>query len=349
MRRLLVCAILALCLPAAGTAGTGGTVQVVRVTAFYYPWYGTSARDGSYQHWSQDGHAPPDNIASSYYPARGLYSSSNRLVVAAQMDEIQAAGIDEIAVSWWGRGSPEDRRLPVVLQAARADGIAVAIHLEPYPGRTVASIVSDVAYLKTWGITTFYVYRALDLPIADWQAAQPALHAGGATLFAQTAMVGAAKAAGFDGVYTYDIVTYGGGMFGRLCEEAHRLHLLCAPSVGPGYDARRGDGDPRLKPRRNGATYDRMWRAAITAGADRVTITSFNEWHEGTQIEPAAPGWRGRYHYLSYDGAWGLHGIDAEYAYLFRTRYWSDVFRKTVASQEKTSASTTSAGVTPRS
>ncbi|HZT17369.1 MAG TPA: hypothetical protein VFA19_15640 [Gaiellaceae bacterium] len=342
MRRLLVCAFIALVLPAPAIAGD------VRVSAFYYPWYGTSAEDGHYQHWGQDGHRPPNDIASAYYPARGLYSSSDRFVVAAQMDEIQTAGIDEIAVSWWGRGSPEDQRLPLVVQAAHADGIQVAAHIEPYPGRTVASIVADVAYLRTYGITTFYVYRALDLPVPDWQAAQVALHTGGATLFAQTAMVGAAKAAGFDGVYTYDIVTYGGSMFGRLCEEAHRLHLLCAPSVGPGYDARRGDGDPRVKPRRNGATYDRMWRAAIAAGADRVTITSFNEWHEGTQIEPAAPGWRGRYRYLSYDGAWGLHGVDAEFAYLFRTRYWSDVFRSTLASQEKTSASATPSSSTRR-
>ena len=38
-----------------------------------------------------------------------------------------------------------------------------------------------------------------------------------------------------------------------------------------------------------------MWRAAIAARADRVTITSYNEWHEGTQIEPAArPRRRGR-------------------------------------------------------
>src|SRR5579884_3735429 len=125
MRRLLVCAILALCLPAAGTAGTGGTVQVVCVTAFYYPWYGTSARDGSYQHWSQDGHAPPNDIASSYYPARGLYSSSDTVVVGQQMAEIRNAGIDEIAVSWWGQGSEEDKRLPLVMQAARAAGIQV--------------------------------------------------------------------------------------------------------------------------------------------------------------------------------------------------------------------------------
>jgi len=335
MRPLLLCALLLLALPASGAQGGGS----IRVSAFYYPWYGTSSHDGSYQHWGQDGHTPPNNIASSYYPARGLYSSSDRLVVDAQMQEIRAAGIDEIAVSWWGRGSAEDGRLPLVTDAARADGVSVAAHLEPYAGRTVASTVADVAYLKTLGISTFYVYRAFDLPVTDWQAAMPALRAGGATLFAQTGMVGEAAAAGFDGVYTYDIVTYGGGMFARYCAEAHRLHLLCAPSVGPGYDARRGDGDPRVKPRRNGATYDAMWRAAIAAGADRVTITSFNEWHEGTQIEPAAPGRRGLYRYLSYDGAWGLHGVDAEFAYLFRTTYWSNIFRNTPASHEKTRAS----------
>ncbi len=227
-----------------------------------------------------------------------------------------------------------------MIVAARAHGIAVAVHLEPYGGRTVASTVADIAYLRNYGITSFYVYRPFDLAVDDWAAAARALHAGGAKLFAQTGLVGAAAKARFDGVYTYDIVTYGGNMFHRLCAQAHLRHLVCAPSVGPGYDARRGSDDPRVKPRRHGATYDAMWRAAIASGADAVTITSFNEWHEGTQIEPAAPAvHHGLYRYLSYDGAWGLHGLAAEDAYLSRTRYWSDVFRSTSPVQLKTSAS----------
>jgi len=228
----------------------------------------------------------------------------------------------------------------MVVAAARADGLAVAVHLEPYPGRTVATTADDLAYLRTYGVRTFYVYRALDLPVADWAASKAALHAGGSVLFAQTGLVGAAAAAGFDGVYTYDILTYGGDKFARLCKEAHARHLACAPSVGPGYDARRGSGDPRLKRRRQGATYDSMWHAALAAKADRVTITSFNEWHEGTQIEPADASRRhGLYRYLSYDGAWGLHGVAAEDAYLNRTRYWADVLRSTSPLQLKTSAS----------
>ena len=334
MRPFLLISILALLLPATAQAGS-------RVSAFYYPWYGTSARDGAFQHWSQRGHAPPNDIASAYYPSRGLYSSSDRLVTGAQMDDMRAAGIDEVVVSWWGQGSPEDKRLAEVVAAARADGLTVAIHLEPYTGRTVASTVADMTYLRTYGIRTFYVYRPLDLPVADWAAAKQALHAGGSTVYAQTALVGAAAAGGFDGVYTYDIVVYGGNKFARLCSEAHAVKLRCAPSVGPGYDARRGSGDPVVKPRRDGATYDSMWKLAIAAGADSVTITSYNEWHEGTQIEAASSDAkrRGRYRYLTYDGAWGLHGVAAEGAYLARTRYWSDVFRKTSPVQLKTRAS----------
>jgi glycoprotein endo-alpha-1,2-mannosidase len=334
MRRILLGLLLALIVPASASAGS-------RVSAFYYPWYGTSAKDGAYFHWAQAGHAPPDDIAAAYYPAIGLYSSSDRLVIAAQMDEIAGAGIDEIAVSWWGKGSNEDRRMPAVVAAARADHITVAAHLEPYPGRTVATIADDVAYLEaSYGIRTFYVYRALELPAADWAAVRDRLHTGGGvTVYAQTALVGGAVAGGFDGVYTYDIVTYGAGMFRRFCDEAHAHKLICAPSVGPGYDARRGSGDPVVKRRRNGRTYDSMWHMAVASGADRVTITSFNEWHEGTQIEPAVAERRGRYRYLSYEGAWGLHGAAAELSYLTRTRYWSGVFRSTSPVHPSTRAS----------
>src|SRR3954470_3290725 len=119
MRLLLLGFVVALAVPANAVAGG-------RLSAFYYPWYGTYSADGSYQHWGQDGHAPPNDIASSYYPARGLYSSSDRGVVTEQMAQIRNAGIDEIAVSWWGQGSDEDRRLALVLPEARAVGLAVA-------------------------------------------------------------------------------------------------------------------------------------------------------------------------------------------------------------------------------
>jgi hypothetical protein len=74
-----------------------------------------------------------------------------------------------------------------------------------------------------------------------------------------------------------------------------------------------------------------MWHAALAGGADRVTITSFNEWQEGTQIEPAIALRLDGYRYVSYDGAWGRHGPAAETAYLDRTAYWANLFRRVTA------------------
>src|SRR6185437_5922726 len=98
---------------------------------------------GTWEHWNQNGHAPPRDVYSRYYPAFGPYSSSDPSVLERQMSQIAGAGINEIIVSWWGRGSVEDRRLPLVLAAAQRHGLAVALHLEPYDGRTAESVAAD--------------------------------------------------------------------------------------------------------------------------------------------------------------------------------------------------------------
>jgi glycoprotein endo-alpha-1,2-mannosidase len=284
---------------------------------FFYPWYSNMHHDGGFAHWTQGGHQPPFDVASQFYPLRGAYSSADPRVLRAQMHDIASTGVDEVVSSWWGRNSPEDERLPAVIRAAKRWGLRVAIQLEPYDGRTVESIGSDIAYVRALGIHDVYIYRSNDfLAEAWWEVTrQP----NGVRLFAQTNRVGFAARAGFAGFYTYDILLYDGAKFDRLCAQAHAAGILCAPSVGPGYEAAAATGDTRVKPRLDGGTYDSMWRAANDAGADIVTITSYNEWSEGTQIEPAGHGGR----YESYDGAYGLHGRAAARAYITRTRYWT--------------------------
>src|SRR5207247_6645457 len=175
----------------------------------------------------------------------------------------------------------------------------------------------DLAYLRGLGIRDVYLYRSTDFAIEDWW--QVTRQPNGMRLFAQTNRVGFAAHAGFAGFYTYDILLYDGAKFGRLCEQARSAGILCGPSVGPGYEAAAATGDMRVKPRLDGSTYDSMWRAAEGAGADLVTITSYNEWGEGTQIEPAGHGGR----YKTYEGAYGLHGRAAARAYIKRTAYWT--------------------------
>ena len=225
MRRFLVCVVVALALPAVAQA-------TARVVAFYYPWYGTAALDGSYQHWSQNGaHAAVRHRVVVLPGARAVLVERHAGARGADGRDPQRRDRRDrrlVVGAGLGRGSAPAGRawLP-----PRADGIQVAAHLEPYAGRSVASIVADVAYLRALGITTFYVYRAPDFPAADWAAAKTALHQGGAQLLAQTPLAGWAAAAGFDGIYTYDILTYGGDKFARICNEAH-AHAPALRAVG---------------------------------------------------------------------------------------------------------------------
>ncbi len=323
LRTLLLVAV-TLGILAVGPAGAGPTPKPL-TAIFYYPWYGTPDRDGSYGHWSEGGHAPPYDLASTFYPDRGPYSSTDPAVLKAQMKEIAGAGVGEIVVSWWGWGSPEDLRLPAVAEAARKAGLEVAAHLEPYEGRAADTVESDIAHLRTLGISDFYVYRPFGgMSVEDWA---PLNARTDVRVFAQTTLVGAAAAAGFEGLYTYDVLAYDGGSFRRLCNQARVAGLLCAPSVGPGFDARRATGVEHTKSRRKGGTYDAMWRAAVAAQPDAVTITSYNEWSEGTQIEAARTGPRiAGFTYSTYAGAWGRRGTRAASAYLDRTAYWTSAF-----------------------
>ena len=337
-RLALVLGLLCLLVPASVLARDRGHAPARDASIFYYPWYGTPKFDGSYVHWNQNGHIPPLDLATSYYPARGPYSSADPKVVAAQMRDIAGAGIKEVVSSWWGWGSIEDQRLPMIVRMATNQGLQVAVQIEPYDGRTAQSVAEDFTHLRQLGVKRFYVYHPFTIDETDWAPVLQA--ASGLQVLAQTANVSRAQAAHFAGIYTYDVATFGPSTFGSLCARAHKAGLICAPSVGPGYDALRANGDTRLRGRNGGETYDAMWKAAIQAGADRVTITSYNEWHEGTQIEAAmtpvsrhlstaarpsttpvtSP-------YLSYDGAYGLHGKAASTAYLARTAYWTSQYR----------------------
>jgi glycoprotein endo-alpha-1,2-mannosidase len=60
-----------------------------------------------------------------------------------------------------------------------------------------------------------------------------------------------------------------------------------------------------------------MWSRALAAGGDLVSITSFNEWGEGTQIEPAVSmtALGGRRQYLDYG--------DSPYLFLDVTQRWA--------------------------
>ena len=314
-----------------------------RVTAFYYGWYGTPAIDGRWRHWGQGGHTPPDDLGAAFEPAIGPYSSHDPAVLATHMQELVAARVGTIAVSWWGPGSFDDLGLPAIIDAAGIAGIGVALHIEPYKGRTAASIARDIRALITmygdrpglarairptmFGTSTIsrpivYVYQPRLVDEAALRDAIDGLRgtSADAIVLIQTTSVALVDRIHADGLYTYDVYALDGTKFDRLLGQCRDRNYLCSPSVGPGYDERRATTGGRSIERADGARYDEMWSRAITAGAEWVSITSFNEWHEGTQIEPALT--RAGPPYADYDGAYGQTGSGAEGAYLDATATW---------------------------
>ncbi|MEV4132128.1 hypothetical protein AB0J72_08175 [Dactylosporangium sp. NPDC049742] len=152
---------------------------------------------------------------------------------------------------------------------------------------------------------------------------------GSSIVLAQT--TDTSKVAHFGGMYTYDGIAAATAPGWANANAYCRANgLAWAPSVAPGYIDDRavpGNTTPTLG-RDNGAAYDRAWNNALTQGGTPswVSITSFNEWHEGSSIEPASSNPPAGYGYLTYSGAYGLAGTAAETAYLTRTKYWVDRF-----------------------
>jgi hypothetical protein len=81
---------------------------------------------------------------------------------------------------------------------------------------------------------------------------------------------------------------------------SHGTAKLWIATAAPGWDDtgghnkpqcptyRTGDLTPKVVDRRNGLRYIETFEAAINSQPDWILVTSFNEWGEGTQIEPSA-------------------------------------------------------------
>jgi len=105
----------------------------------------------------------------------------------------------------------------------------------------------------------------------------------------------------------------------KIAAWAEEHGKVFIPSVGPGYEDRkiRPWNGRNFRARENGAYYDRCFEAALEVQPQFVSISTFNEWHEGTQIAPAVP------KKVEVEGVTYRDYGDREPTwYLDRTRYW---------------------------
>jgi hypothetical protein len=277
---------------ASGPDGPPGSYGVPRlVLAFYYPWWGRAdGPSGQWYHWNPG--TPRHDVTDS--PLLGLYDSNDSALVRRHIRWARAAGIDGFIASWWGPGSFEDRSLRVLLAVAEQEGFRVTILLEsPFTPEELredihtllATRATSPAWLRVDGRPVLFVYRRI-MDRFTPEEFRRALEGTGAFALADTQ--DPEEAAPFDGVFSYGPVQ---DLDGYLAEEPgrilahHRAGRIYAGAALPGYDDRVIRQPGRFLPRDAGRTLRRMFAAA--AGADWVTVTSWNEWHEGTEIEPS--------------------------------------------------------------
>ncbi|CAH0552669.1 unnamed protein product [Brassicogethes aeneus] len=304
-------------------------------------------------------HRPPNDIGSNYYPLLGCYSSTDKDIIETHLKYLRDSGIGVLVISWAPPNytdSPHEM-LATLFRTALNYEIKIALHVEPYNGRNPVNLLEHLKeFLKLYGnhpalykikkplgqqmVPLIYIYDSYLIPAAAWKEVfgnkgnlsvrgtwLDAIYIG---LLVELQHKSHIRKSGFDGFYTYfatNSFTYGSTWknWPVLTKFALQNGLIFIPSVGPGYiDTKvRAWNSANIRHRANGQYYDVAWGTAINNNALYVSITSFNEWHEGTQIEPAVAKTVQGYKYLDYEP-------EGPYYYLNLTRSWIDQFEKSL-------------------
>ncbi len=289
------------------------------------------------------------DIAANFYPSLRDYSSHDEEIIGKHMDMHLQACIGILSVTWWGMNdySANTSVIKILDQAALKD-IKVCFHIEPFTGRSAETVKENIRYIiDTYGShesfyrddngkPLFFIYDSYNIAPSEW-----------ARVFSENGDL-TVRNSEYDGVFIglplnmddlYDIVdSHLDGLYNYFAVDGFtetsttdnwsKIHAwarsnnkIFIPSVGPGYI------DSRIRPwngvntrdREDGEYYDRMYQAAIDAQTYYISITSFNEWHEGTQIESSQPFKCANFEYLDFEP------LEEDY-YLTRTAYWVGQF-----------------------
>jgi hypothetical protein len=251
--------------------------------AFYFPWYD--------ELWNQLGHEP----FTIYTPTLGYYDQKDIAVLEQHMEWAAAANIDVLIPTW--QGEPDgsgpsisffgagymDTKIGTMLGLALQHGIKIAVlyEIEAYGDPTAAEIEAEFdylaqryfrhpAYCHVDGRPVIFVYSgqdATDALLAKYSTASASFTT--AYVVMQTASVTSTTPQP-DGWYMFSA--------NREAEIGNSFTIL------PGFD-RIDDVGPVVA--RDLSTWETNIANMVASGKDWQLIISFNEWGEGSSIEPA--------------------------------------------------------------
>ena len=218
-----------------------------------------------------------------------------------------------------------DDSLAMLLKCAEQKDFKVSIYWERAPGEGQGQIdeaINDISYvlnkygksngfMKVDGKPVIFAYNRVTLfamPVSSWLAVIQGIRerAGDFVFFGDIGDEQQSPGAYlFDGLHSYGVnlpddlrkhltVDKLGALHAflakydtysaRIARQRNRISCL---TVSPGFDARKAYKWDTQTDRLDGQTYRTYWDEALKANPDWIIITSWNEWGEGTEIEPS--------------------------------------------------------------
>ncbi len=277
----------------------------IPVVAAYYAMYGN--HHSEWRHWGD-----PQSPSISFSPflgqvsgdavdqAFGLYGFNGReenlKLIMRQMALARMSGVTAFAVSWWGPGSSGDQHLHEILEAAEVVGMNITVIFEPFHGFDEEAMKAAADYLKSK-----YMNSSVWLKDRDGQPVIFTFNLGPPSNWTKWTFIKERNEAWVAHTTDRRALSYGFKYIYEYAPAAIKIHGYNITAV---YDAASAGGRfiPTLSPRYNdtrfrsrGHAFNDLWEE--TSKATRfvlkerdppfIFVTSWNEWNEGTSVEPS--------------------------------------------------------------
>ena len=266
------------------------------VLAFYYAWFDEHS-------WERG--------ETADLPVQP-YVSADPATIERQVSQALQAGISAFVQSWYGpqtENNQTETNFRTLLDVAAQKGFYAAVDFEvtsPFfsdiadvqNGLTalLATHVRHPAYFRFNGKPVIFFWRQDRYSVDTWASIRQAVDPNHDTIWiAEGTNLDYLQV--FDGNHLYSIA-WAANPAAELNKWPPRIqnisaqqgvHKLWVATTMPGYDDTHIPGrvPPLAVPRENGAYFRRTFQAALATAPDMLIITSFNEWLEGSQIEPS--------------------------------------------------------------
>lgn len=319
--RLLVAAsaVLALGITAAPSIGALGPGKRVLILVHYMPWYTAKPASPNWGwHWTMNTFDPEQErdgkrrIASHYYPVIGPYDSGDLAVLEYHLLLMKLAGIDGVIADWYGLSNHasypvEHRNTAALFQSAAQLGLKIAVC---YEDNTISKLVeakklpatdrvtharAEIEWLRDhWFADPAYV-RLADKPLLlsfgfegltdrEWEAVFP--RAGDTPVYLSEHRRRSVAAGAFDWPAPRDYPASLERYYQRIKDlpiampvAFPRFHDIYAEAkIHASWGCIADD---------EGRTLVTTLQRALKSGAPLVQIATWNDWGEGTSIEPS--------------------------------------------------------------